>query len=119
MVMDKKHILMAQQNEALLTALDNTFLNWKYVVLYYAALHYGDSFVAKKKFINIKTHEDRKRIYRQCNMNKKAFLSYKRLEDASRTARYNPDWQKHLTESDFNDLYNNDFPLMKNLVIHS
>lgn len=118
MLMHEKHIIVAKQNEKLLEELDDDqFLNWKYVVLYYAALHYGDSYVAKNKGpISFDNHGIRKQAYAKCKIGRKEFAAYARLEEFSRIARYNPDWKKYLSAEHYNKLHDTDFTLMKNLV---
>lgn len=111
-----QHISQAQHNELFLSSIEKTpdYLDWKFIVLFYSALHYGDAFLAKKYRKHCKTHTDRKNTYSQINR-KDLFLAYKNLEDFSRTARYYPEGISALTETDFQDAYNNDFLLFRGL----
>lgn len=114
---ETQHTYQANHNESFLNFIDVNFIDWKFVVLYYAALHLGDAFVAKKQKygnINLDNHEQRKKMYaRYFDLN--TFKAYKRLEDYSRTARYYPDMNYILTEDLFNTVFNDDFSQMKKL----
>jgi len=117
---EAQHKLKAEHNERLLDKLrskDTTleFIDWSFVILYYSALHFGDAYLARKGTISIKNHYDRIKEYDK-QLTKDVFVSYKKLEGRSRIARYEPEKSAILTETEFNDLYNNDFPKLKSLV---
>lgn len=114
--MDKKHLNVAKSNEKLLEEVDiSKFIDWKYTVLYYAALHYGDSLSAKKGHKGLDDHGKRRSAYKKV-MNNQMYNSYKRLEERSRVARYNPDFRKLLSEAEYTQLYNDDFIPIKTFV---
>lgn len=93
-----------------------TFIDWRYIALYYAALHFGDAYLARKKrIIRVKNHEVRIKKYSD-NLPPDAFTSYKLLESRSIIARYHPELSNVLTDSDFRELYTKHFPKLKSLI---
>jgi len=113
---ESQHISQAQHNELFLSYIekDPDYLDWKFIVLFYSALHYGDAFLAKRYRKHCESHKDRRNMYSQINRID-LFLAYKTLEDYSRTARYYPEAICALTEKDFQDACNNEFLLFKGL----
>jgi hypothetical protein len=114
---ETQHIYQANHNESFLNNIDTSYIDWKFIVLYYAALHFGDAFVAKKRkygTINFDNHEERKRTYLQY-FDLNTFKSYQRLEDYSRTARYHPEGNYVLTEDVFRKTFTEDFLKIKGL----
>jgi hypothetical protein len=91
------------------------FIDWRYIVLYYSALHFGDAYLAKKGITNIVNHTDRHKKYHK-NLPVDIYIAYKRLESRSMIARYIPELSNVLTISDFKDLYTDDFLKLKSLV---
>lgn len=109
-----QHTSQAVHNESFLSFIDNSeFLDWKFTVLFYSALHYGDAFLAKKHGKHCKSHKERREMYSRINR-KELFDAYKNLEDYSRTARYQPEGISMLTQEAFQEAYD-DFLLFKGL----
>lgn len=113
----EQHILQAEKNESFVSFIGNnhSYLDWKFVALYYSALHFGDAFIAKKVGygrIRIQNHDERKELY-LTHLDEDTFSSYRRLENFSRKARYSPEKKHELTEKNFNELLTEDFPKMK------
>jgi len=116
---EMQHKLRGEHNEQFLNTLGSTseFIDWKFVVLYYSALHFGDAYIAKAKKGKtiINNHDERRKHYSR-EMSREVFTSYKLLENASVIARYHPEMSSVLTDAKFQDLYNTDFPKLKTLV---
>jgi hypothetical protein len=115
-----QHKLKAKHNERLLNKLRSKdtrleFIDWSFVILYYSALHFGDAYLARRGTISIKNHSERIKKYGK-ELTRDVFVSYKILEGRSRIARYEPENSAILTETEFNKLYNDDFPKLKSLV---
>jgi len=112
-----QHKSKAQHNEQFLITLGSSseFIDWKFVVLYYSALHFGDAFIAKKGISYIKNHKERKKLYAD-KLPSEVYASYRMLENASIIARYRPEKSYVLTDKEFLDLCSIDFPKLKTLV---
>lgn len=112
-----QHKLQGEHNEQFLITLGSSseFIDWKFVVLYYSALHFGDAYIAKKGIKIIKNHKERRKHYSK-ELDRQVFTSYKRLENYSQIARYRPEESYVLTDAEFLKLYNIDFPKLKTLV---
>lgn len=110
-------LYQADRNELFLDHIDTEFMEWKFIVLYYAALQLGDAFIAnkmKKNDITFPSHKKRKETYLKY-FNPEAYKSYMKLEGYSRTARYHPEGIYTLTEKLFEGALNIDFPRIKGL----
>lgn len=112
-----QHKLQAEHNEKFLNTLGNNseFIDWKFVVLYYSALHFADAYIAKKGITRINSHTHRRKIYSN-ELSGPVFTSYKRLENYSQIARYHPEMLNILTDAEFLNLYSTDFPKLKTLI---
>lgn len=115
----EQHILRAINNESFVSFIGEKqdYIDWKFVALYYSALHYGDAFIAKKVGygrICIRNHEQRKDLYSDY-LDADTYSSYKRLEHFSRTARYHPEKSHILNEKLFKELLMEDYPKMESL----
>jgi hypothetical protein len=115
-----EHRLKADNNESFLITIENVdailqFSDWKYIALYYSALHFGDSYLAKRGINYVRDHRDRDQKYRK-NLPKGAIVAYQTLKDFSIIARYQPEFYYMLTESKFKHLYANEFQILKSLV---
>lgn len=111
-----EHKFRAENNERLLDKIENEFIDWKYIVLYYSALHFADAYLAKRhKIFNIKSHEERRKKYHS-KLSESVFISYKLLENKSQIARYHPEMVNVLSEQDFKNLYEKDFTKIKSLI---
>jgi hypothetical protein len=115
----EQHISKAENNESFTSFIGNNhnYIDWKFVALYYSALHFGDAFIAKKLGYGryrIENHDERRMLYNDL-FDDETFLSYERLEKFSRYARYHPEKINLLTEKNYNDLLTNDFIKMKSL----
>lgn len=91
------------------------FSDWKYIALYYSALHFGDAYLAKKGIDRVIDHRDRDQKYRK-NLPKYAIVAYQTLKDFSIIARYQPEYSHMLTESKFKHLCANEFQVLKSLI---
>jgi len=114
---EMQHKSKGEHNEYFLNTLGSSseFIDWKFVVLYYSALHFGDAYIAKKGTIYIKNHKERKKLYVD-KLPREVFVSYKKLENASIIARYRPEESYVLTDRKFLNLCSIDFPKLKTLV---
>lgn len=112
-----QHKLKGEHNEQFLNTLGNSseFIDWKFVILYYSALHFGDAYIAKKGITKITNHEERKKHYAK-KLYSQVFASYRILENRSIIARYHPEMSNILTDAEFLKLYSIDFPKLKRLV---
>lgn len=112
-----QHKLQGEHNEQFLNTLGSSseFIDWKFVVLYYSALHFGDAYIAKKGIKIIKNHKERKEHYIN-KLSSQVYASYRILENASIIARYRPEKSYVLTDAEFLKLYSIDFPKLKTLV---
>ena len=115
-----EHTTKADHNESFLLMIENNdivsqFIDWKYIVLYYSALHFGDAYLAKKGITNIINHTDGHKKYRK-NLPVDIYVAYKILEARSIIARYHPELSNTLTVSDLRDLYTDEFLKLKSLV---
>lgn len=112
-----QHKLQGEHNEQFLNTLGSSseFIDWKFVVLYYSALHFGDAYIAKKGITEIKNHKERKILYAD-KLSRQEFASYRILENASIIARYRPEKSYVLTDAKFIELCSIDFPKLKTLV---
>ncbi len=117
---EMEHIYKAGHDEDFLIMIekvDNTlnFIDWRYIALYYSALHFGDAYLARKRINFVKNHKDRIQKYYN-NLPSDAFASYKILESRSKIARYTPEMSYVLNDSDFNELYTKHFSKLKSLI---
>jgi hypothetical protein len=118
---DIEHKSQANHNENMVTMIEKTdtkkkFLDWKYIALYYSALHFGDAFLARKGFDIVDNHDDRRNKYAQV-LSKAQFSSYKKLESRSIIARYYPEKKSsNLNETDFKKCYTEHFLKIKSLL---
>lgn len=115
-----EHRIKADHDESFLLTIENNdvisqFIDWRYIVLYYSALHFGDAYLAKKGIINVVSHKDRHKKY-QKNFPADVYIAYKILEERSIIARYHPELSNVLTVSDLKDLYTDEFLKLKYLV---
>lgn len=112
-----QHKFKGEHNEQFLVTLENSseFIDWKFVVLYYSALHFADAYIAKKGIPIISSHQERRKYYSK-KLSPEEFASYKRLENYSKIARYHPEMSNKLTDAEFLNLYSTDFPKLKTLV---
>ncbi|MDD5615113.1 MAG: hypothetical protein PHH85_02825 [Candidatus Methanoperedens sp.] len=117
MANEMQHKLQGEHNEQFLNTLGNSseFIDWKFVVLYYSALHFGDAYIARKGKTIINNHDERRKHYSK-KMSSEVFTSYKRLENYSQIARYHPEMSNVLTDAEFLKLFSIDFPKLKTLV---
>ena len=114
-----QHISQAEHNESFLSVIgkDSDYIDWKFIALFYSALHFGDAFIAKKQRndeIFFKDHSERRKVYSK-NFDIDTFNAYKKLENYSKTARYHPEGNHILTENLFQRLFKEDFSKMKSL----
>lgn len=111
---ESHHIYQADHNEQFLDNISTEFIDWKFIVLYYAALHLGDAFIAKKRrcSVGFSDHKKRKEVYLK-EFDKEAFKSYIKLENYSKLARYQPDQNYTLNETKFDEALTIDFPKIK------
>lgn len=118
---EMEHMYKANHDEDFLIMtekVDNKliFIDWRYIALYYSALHFGDAYLARKKrIISVKNHQDRIQKYGKI-LPSDAFASYKILEARSKIARYHPEMSNVLSDSDFRELYTKHFPKLKSLI---
>lgn len=115
----EEHLSRAVNNELFVSFIGKKqdYIHWKFVALYYSALHYGDAFIAKKVgygCIRISNHDERKDLY-NAHLDDDTFSSYMRLENFSRMARYRPEKNHILNEALFKELMEEDYPKMKSL----
>lgn len=115
-----QHKSKADHNENMVTMIESAdakkrFLDWKYIALYYSALHFGDAYLARKGIDDISDHQDRKSKYAQV-LSKGVFKSYRRLENRSKIARYYPEKSSMLTDTDFKDCRDKHFHKIKSLL---
>lgn len=118
---EMEHMYKANHDEDFLIMIEKVdnkliFIDWRYIALYYSALHFGDAYIARKKRINfVENHKDRIQKYTN-NLPSDAFASYKLLESRSIIARYHPEMSNVLNDSDFGELYTKHFPKLKYLI---
>lgn len=115
----EQHISQAINNESFASFIGDKkqYIDWKFIALYYSALHYGDAFLAQKiggGRIKLRDHKQRKDLY-LLHLNDDTYTSYERLENFSRIARYHPEKRHILTEKLFNELLAEDYPQMVSL----
>lgn len=117
MANETQHKSQGEHNEQFLGTLGNSseFIDWKFVVLYYSALHFADAYIAEKGITIINNHNERRKYYSR-KLSSQEFTSYKRLENYSQIARYHPEMANILTDAEFLNLYSTDFPKLKTLV---
>lgn len=84
------HLHQAQHNEAFVASfnLDSTaYLDWAVTGIFYAALHYVESFLADRN-IHPETHLSRDRVFQQQQNLKPIYNQYRVLKTRSENARY-------------------------------
>jgi uncharacterized protein (UPF0332 family) len=84
------HLHQAQHNEAFVVSLnlDSTdYLDWAVTGIFYAALHYIESFLATQN-IHSSTHASRDRVFQQQQNLKPIYNQYRILKTRSESARY-------------------------------
>ena len=117
----EQHLSRAENNELFISFIgeNKSYIDWKFIALYYSALHFGDAFIAKKLVyggsIRIRDHNHRKELYHD-HFDEDTFTSYERLEDFSRKARYHPEKNHILNDKLFEELFTEDFSKMKSLL---
>ena len=85
-----EHLIRAQENEKLASALRPKFpvcADWAITILFYAALHYIDAFLAGKNLHPL-NHDARDKQVEQNGSLTDIYDDYRRLKDLSRAARY-------------------------------
>lgn len=115
-----EHRIKADHNESFLLMVENVdiisqFIDWRYIILYYSALHFGDAYLAKKGITKVIDHRDRHKKYHK-NLPMDAYTAYKMLEMRSVIARYHPEMSNVLTTTEFKNLYANEFLELKSLI---
>jgi hypothetical protein len=83
------HLQQAQHNEAFFAAIDvNSYGDWAVTVLFYAALHYIDAYLAQRGHFDPGSHDVRDGLIRQYGPTRQVARQYFRLKSFSGTARY-------------------------------
>lgn len=85
-----EHITKARHNEEFIDSfnLDNSpFLDWVVNGIFYAALHYLDSYFATRN-MHPSDHKTRNSYIRSTNLNLVLWTAYRNLQTDSRSARY-------------------------------
>lgn len=108
-----QHKSKADHNENMVKMIEKAdtkkkFIDWKYVVLYYSALHFGDAYLARNGIDYIADHNDRRYKYGNI-LSKDVFGSYRLLENRSIIARYHPEKSRILTDTDYKDCHDKHF----------
>jgi hypothetical protein len=84
------HIERAEANESFARSLDQSqpfYVDWAITILFYAALHYIDAYLAVKSF-HPANHPVRDNAIDNNGSLKPIFNDYRRLKDVSEAARY-------------------------------
>ncbi len=83
------HIIQAQHNEKFFHVTDKSaYSDWAMTVLYYAALHYVDAFLARVGMVDPGGHDVRdQEVHHRAEL-RPVIKPYFRLKSRSRTARY-------------------------------
>lgn len=85
-----EHIVRAEENEKLALSLDRHYgfcIDWAITMLFYAALHRIDAYLAGKNMHPL-GHEQRDQEVEKNGSLAGIFTDYRRLKDLSRAARY-------------------------------
>lgn len=70
-----------------LAYLNPPFHDWRIIILYYAAMHYVDAYLATRN-VHPDSHADRKREMREVRELDPIYDIYRTIENSSRDARY-------------------------------
>lgn len=111
------HIRKAQHNESLLNRhLPTTgFNDWMITAIFYACLHYVDAGLARMR-IHPDHHGGSDGRNRYVSVHFRGIVGrYQTIYNRSRYARYTPDSENHITQTDVQDLITNYLPLFRGL----
>ncbi|MDL1970998.1 MAG: HEPN domain-containing protein [Candidatus Desulfofervidaceae bacterium] len=117
----QEHLKKAEHNEkffvCLLSDKSDPFLDWVITGMFYSALHYIRALAAQHGFKNVSSYAQIDRLFSTLTMfkhNKKVYISYRRLKDFSRNARYE---MEDFTRKEVEELEKEDFQNIKTFVL--
>ena len=88
------HREQAEHNLRMYDSMDRSaYSDWAATVLFYAALHYVDAFLARKLHYHPRGHADRDKLLHTVHALKKIRVEYRELKDCSHNARYSPPYR--------------------------
>jgi len=106
------HLDQAARNEGFLVKIDvSLHSDWAVTVLFYAALHYVDAYLAKAANQHPGNHDERDRLIQSHSKTSAARPYYRRLKDRATEARYQ--CTKTITPATVSSLRTNDFEPLK------
>lgn len=121
MSQERFHQDQIKHNEAFykdISSLPSQYLDWMTTVIFYIAVHYVDTFLCNIMGAHPGKHEIRNRFLSNLVINgtfsNNFWISYKRLYNSSRIARYMPDIWKRRIDSSKIQLYLQDLDVIKN-----
>ena len=110
-----QHRAKAENNEFLISELDNPFWDWAITATFYTALHYVEAYFANRiPALHPATHQMRDNYINSDVKLRPIYVDYRQLEDESRDARY--DASIDLTQSDATQAKRN-LERIKNVIV--
>lgn len=109
------HLEQARHNEAFLQRIDSdTYSDWVVTVLFYAALHYVDAYLAKQGHADPGDHDTRDDLIRQFADTRLVWREYSRLKSFSRSSRY---YGARFRKADITGLQRGSFDALKQEIL--
>lgn len=107
----RTHLQQAQHNETFFAGIDlRSYSDWAVTVLFYAALHYIDAYLAQAGHLDPGVHDVRDSLIRRYVPTRQVARQYFRLKNFSRTARY---YGGRFFPADVTGLYRGEFETVK------
>lgn len=107
----REHLQQASHNETFFSQINvDSYSDWAVTVLFYAALHYLDAYLAKQGVFDPGSHDVRDPLIRQFPLTRAVARQYFRLKNFSRSARC---YGARFSRSDVTGLQRGEFEAIK------